>query len=118
MNLAEAIYKLSENLPDVEKFGLYSQIRRSAISVPSNIAEGAGRSGDKEFHHFLSMALGSLNETYTQYLLIKRLYKDLIDDEKSSYIETTFNSLGRQINSLMSVVNRSQLKAKLQKRSA
>ncbi|MFC3561958.1 four helix bundle protein [Pedobacter jamesrossensis] len=57
------------NLPSVEKFGLVSQISRCAVSVPSNIAEGSSRSSNKEFAHFLSIALGSLFELETQILL-------------------------------------------------
>lgn len=73
MDLVESIYRISNTFPDIEKFGLTSQIRRAAVSIPSNIAEGAGRKGDKELIQFLHIALGSLSELDTQYLIAVRL---------------------------------------------
>ena len=72
MDLVESIYTLTQRFPEAEKFGLTSQMRRSAVSIPSNIAEGAARKGDKEFLHFLPIALGSLSELETQYLIATR----------------------------------------------
>ena len=60
MDLVEVIYKLTQQFPDAEKFGLISQMRRAAVSIPSNLAEGVARKGDKELIHFLHIALGSL----------------------------------------------------------
>jgi len=65
IDLVTDIYKLSNLLPDSEKYGMTSQIRRAAISIPSNIAEGAGRHSDKEFIQFLYISLGSLEELET-----------------------------------------------------
>lgn len=73
MDLVEIIYSLSSKFPNEERYGLTSQIRRAAVSIPSNIAEGAARKGDKEFLQFISISLGSLSELETQYLLAIRL---------------------------------------------
>ena len=73
MDFVEEIYKLTKCFPDDEKFGLTSQIRRSVVSIPSNIAEGAARKNDKEFIQFLYIALGSLSELETQCLIAARL---------------------------------------------
>jgi len=73
MDLAVDIYKLIELLPVEEKFGLISQIKRSSISIPSNIAEGAGRSTNADFVRFLDISNGSSNELETQLNLAHRL---------------------------------------------
>ncbi|WP_053990340.1 four helix bundle protein [Mangrovimonas sp. TPBH4] len=73
MELSKATYMLCLDMPTDEKFGLTSQIKRSAISIPSNIAEGAGRNSNNEFKHFLSIANGSAYELQTQLLLISEL---------------------------------------------
>jgi four helix bundle protein len=69
MELVKVIYSVSRTFPGDEKFGLTSQLRRSCISVPSNIAEGQARKSTQEFIHFLSIAKGSLAEVDTQVLL-------------------------------------------------
>jgi len=74
MKITEAVYKISTTFPDDEKYNLTSQVRRSAVSIPSNIAEGAGRNSDNEFKHFLGVANGSLYELQTQVMLICQLY--------------------------------------------
>ncbi len=73
MDFVENIYKVSSQFPKEEMYGLTSQIRRAAVSVPSNIAEGASRQGSKEFVQFLYISLGSLSEVETQIMLAKRL---------------------------------------------
>lgn len=69
IQLSKSIYQLMPELPKDEKFGLINQIKRSAVSVPSNIAEGAGRNSNNEFKHFLGIANGSLYELQTQLIL-------------------------------------------------
>ena len=73
MTLVTQIYKISEDFPKHEIYGLSSQIRRAAVSIPSNIAEGAGRKGENEFTRFLYIALGSLSEVETQLEISHRL---------------------------------------------
>lgn len=73
VDLVVSIYKQTANFPPEEKFGLTSQLRRSAVSVPSNIAEGAARQGKKEFNRFLYISLGSLAEVETQLEISHRL---------------------------------------------
>lgn len=68
------IYEMTKQLPAAEKFGLASQIQRCAVSIPSNIAEGQQRRGNKEFIQFLSIARGSAAELSTQLLLIASIY--------------------------------------------
>jgi four helix bundle protein len=69
MVLARSVYVLTAQWPSDERFGLTAQVRRAAVSVPSNIAEGSGRSGNREFRRGLSVAHGSLCELETQILL-------------------------------------------------
>ena len=73
MDLSQAIYRLTAGYPNEEKFGLVSQMRRAAVSIPSNIAEGAARSSNNEFRHFLSIARSSLSELDTQLDLSQQL---------------------------------------------
>lgn len=78
MALAKQLYVLTKGFPSDEKFCLINQIRRAAVSIPSNIAEGAARKGIKEFNQFLYIALGSASELETQVILAKEL--DYCDD--------------------------------------
>ncbi len=73
MGLAKEIYQITANLPDTERFGLMSQMRRAAISIPSNIAEGHGRESRTDYLRFLRVARGSLMELHTQLILIEEL---------------------------------------------
>jgi four helix bundle protein len=73
VELVGDLYKLTETFPAKETYGLVSQIRRAAISVPSNIAEGAARTTKREFAHYLSVARGSLSEIDTQLTIANTL---------------------------------------------
>jgi len=88
MDIAEKIYTISSELPNDEKFNLIHQIKKCAVSIPSNIAEGSGRNSKNEFVHFLGIANGSSFELITQLILLKRL--QLIDEEK---VNTVINDL-------------------------
>jgi four helix bundle protein len=80
MELTKTVYLMLPNIPTDEKFGLKSQVSRCAVSVASNIAEGSGRSTDKDFSNFLSISLGSCYELETQLILIQDIFQ--IDCEK------------------------------------
>jgi len=87
IELVEQVYKDTDNFPEEETYGLKSQMRRSAISYPSNIAEGAARSSKKEFAKFLYISLGSLSEVETQSMIAEKL-KYLRADHLLEKIET------------------------------
>jgi four helix bundle protein len=78
IDLTVEVYKATASFPKEEVYGLTSQIRRSAVSVPSNISEGAGRNSNKEFIHFLGIANGSSYELQTQLIISNKL--NLISD--------------------------------------
>ena len=97
MEIVTEIYGL--NLPKEEIYGLTSQLRRAAISVPSNIAEGQGRASTKEFLHHLSIAYGSLMEVETQVLIAGNL-RYLRAEEQATILDKTAE-VGRLINGLI-----------------
>ena len=88
MDLVEAIYQTTANWPQRETYGLAQQIRRAAVSVPSNIAEGQGRRGRREYVHALSIANGSLYEVETQLLVAQRL-RYLPEERCAALLEET-----------------------------
>lgn len=98
IDLVQAIYKITNTLPASEKFGITSQMTRAAVSIPSNIAEGAGRDTDKEFCHFLSIALGSTYELHTQVIICERI--GLITSEQSNNLQDLIKKEQRLIQSL------------------
>jgi len=92
------VYKITESFPKDEKFGLTSQIRRAAVSVPANIAEGAARQSSKEFAHFLSNAQGSASELETELLIAQRL--GYLGEKSYHEMRAPLDSIGRMIVSL------------------
>jgi four helix bundle protein len=98
MDLVESIYRATETFPSREIFGLTTQLRRAAVSVPSNIAEGQGRSTTKDFLHFLSISRGSLQEVQTQIEIARRL--NLIEDETNEELVELSIEVARLLNGL------------------
>lgn len=95
MNLVKEIYLITEELPSQEKFGLISQLRRCAVSIPSNIAEGAGRNNSKEFYQFLGIASGSTYELETQLLLLVEL--QFIDEQRITPLLNNLTEIQKMI---------------------
>src|SRR5436853_202748 len=100
------IYKATAEFPKEEKFGLTSQIRRAAVSVPANIAEGAARQSSKEFAHFLAIAQGSASELETELLIAERLGYFETDAHKEMYNE--LNTIARMIVGLSQHLKRKE----------
>lgn len=98
IDLTTEIYAMLSYFPAEEKFGLVSQMKRAAVSIPSNIAEGAGRNSNKEFKHFLSISLGSLFEIETQLIIANRLR--LINTEVTQELNIKISDLQRMIFAL------------------
>jgi len=99
LELCGEVYVLCERLPPEERFGMAIQLRRAAVSVPSNIAEGAARGTVKAYAHFLSVAQGSLAELDTQ-LELCSAYLGLIDREEAAKVLEKAARVGRMITAL------------------
>ena len=104
MDFVADIYATTNCFPDSERFGLASQLRRSAVSIPSNIAEGQGRISKGEFKQFLGNARGSLLELETQLLIAKKL--GYIVDGKCTTLLSQSAELGRILNGLINALRR------------
>jgi four helix bundle protein len=106
MELVTEIYKVSQRFPKEEIFGLTSQIRRAAISIPSNIAEGRGKSSTGEFQQFLYHARGSLAEVETQLLIAINL--GYLDKPDVSHIMELIARVGRLLHGLLSAIKKTK----------
>lgn len=98
VDLAVEVYSITSKFPDKERFGLVSQINRSVVSIPSNIAEGAGRNSKKEFNNFLGIASGSLSELETQLIISNKL--NYLSDETLSVVIEKIHPIHKMIYSL------------------
>ena len=99
IELTTIIYNTTKNFPREEMFGIVSQLRRSAVSIPSNIAEGYGRSTNTELIHFLYIALGSSNELNTQIEISKNL--KFIDEENYTMISEKNEEINAKLRALI-----------------
>lgn len=97
MQFAKIVYAVVDTFPPAEKYALSDQIRRAVVSIPSNIAEGCGRTTNRDYAHFLSIARGSLYETMTQLELAESIgYIDTIDE-----IESVATEISRMLTTLI-----------------
>ncbi len=92
------VYRATESFPKDERFALTSQLRRAAVSIPANIAEGAGRKFDKEFGYFLSNSQGSASEVETELLIASRL--KYIEEPKYLALRSSLDDIGRMLTGL------------------
>ena len=104
MDLAEKIYFLTKSFPTEELYGMTTQIRRAASSIPANIAEGWGRQGNKEFQQFLRIAQGSLRELETHLILSNRI--NLCSDIAIAEPLEQINILSKQLRALINSLKR------------
>jgi four helix bundle protein len=104
MNLVELVYKHSQDFPKEEMFGLRIQLRRAAVSVPSNIAEGSGRRSTREFLHQLSVSRGSLLEIQTQLEIASRLH--YLTREQTVDLDQRLITVVRLLNGLMNALEK------------
>ena len=103
VNLASVVYKATSQFPKEETYGLTSQLRRCAVSIGSNIAEGAGRGSEKEFAYFISIAIGSCYELETQLTISKNL--GYLNGKKFDRVLDSVNEIQKMIYSLRKSLN-------------
>lgn len=104
MSLVKDIYQMTSSFPAEEKFGITSQIRRCAVSIPSNIAEGAGRKTDKDFSRFLSISLGSQFELETQLIVSKEI--GFLSEEQLTSTTQELNEIQKMTRTLIDKFSR------------
>ena len=100
MDLVEVVYRLTETFPSSERYGLSGQMRRAAVAIPSNIAEGAARASTREYLRYLEIARSSLVEIETQLLIARRLRMAAADAKLDEILESLFAHLSAQIKKL------------------
>jgi four helix bundle protein len=99
IELAKLVYQITDPFPSIETYGIVSQMRRSAVSIPSNIDRGFMRRHNKEYKQFLYIALGSLAELETQIILSEKL--DYFKNEQSKDVQANINELNKMITGLI-----------------
>jgi four helix bundle protein len=104
LGLAVEIYRLTGGFPQAERFGLASQLRRAAVSIPSNVAEGSARRTTRDFAAFLHVARGSLAELDTQLSLAVKV--GYLDESAHSQITPQVDEVGRMINAVLAGLRR------------
>lgn len=104
IDLVEVVYQLTDSFPKHETYGLRAQMRRAAVSIPSNIAEGHGRSGAREYLHHLSIANGSLMELETQVVVSRRL--GYLSSESETHLIARSGEVGRMAAGLIRALQR------------
>jgi four helix bundle protein len=104
MDVVESIYHATQRWPREETYGLRDQVRRAAVSVPANIAEGQGRNSAREFHQFLAVARGSLGEVETHLLIAQRLR--YLDEATTEALIRQTTEVGRLLHGLRQSLSR------------
>ncbi len=105
IDLVKSVYQLTSSLPPEEKFGLISQMNRSSVSIPSNIAEGSGRTSSKEFLYFLNIAISSSYELETQLIISNQLFLRDVENILSQISEVQKMILGLKKNIENNLIN-------------
>ena len=98
MTLVKEVYQATDQFPGEEKFGLVNQIRRAAVSIPSNLAEGQARSTTGQFQHFINIAIGSIAELETQILLSSEL--GYLKADRYQHLLERLNTIGKMLRGL------------------
>ena len=106
MDFVVDVYELTEKLPNKEQYGLQSQIRRAAVSIPSNISEGSGRKGTRELINFLYISRGSLMEILTQLEICFRL--EYINEKQFMELEETGERIHKMLNALITSLKKKE----------
>jgi four helix bundle protein len=106
LDMADAVYRLTRGFPDCERFGLTSQMRRAAVSVSSNIAEGSGRGSDKDFSRFVEIAYGSLMELISQLHIARK--QGFISTQAARDLYRQADEVARMLSGLKSHLRQDQ----------